>query len=288
MNEKILFILLIIVLAAAGYHYWGQPGEAERLEAEESAVMSVIEDFGCSLKNVSLLSPTAAKEIEENYKNFLDPALLAQWQEDPLKAPGRVTSSPWPDRIEVLDIERFGSGSYEVEGEIIEITSAEQEEGKVAARRDIKLSVSDFGDKWLITGAVLGEYIDSDIASQLRDCLPKSDTASRERCQQLLSEINSFDECVAAGFSVMESNPPQCSTPDNRTFIQETDSTWEMALIAIGDCAVEKVFQTHDRVVTLTLENGGKLIAVEPEIDDVLSAVEEAEAVCGNILVGTE
>jgi hypothetical protein len=32
--------------------------------------------------------------------------------------------------------------------------------------------------------------------------------------------INSFDECAAAGYPVMESYPAQCRTPDGRNFVQ--------------------------------------------------------------------
>jgi hypothetical protein len=50
--------------------------------------------------------------------------------------------------------------------------------------------------------------------------LPKSDTISHEKCTQLLSQIKTFDDCVFAGFSIMKSNPPQCATPDGRTFVE--------------------------------------------------------------------
>ncbi len=38
---------------------------------------------------------------------------------------------------------------------------------------------------------------------------------------ELPEQITNFDSCVAAGFSIMKSNPPQCATPDGRTFVQE-------------------------------------------------------------------
>lgn len=58
------------------------------------------------------------------------------------------------------------------------------------------------------------------IVEELKDCLPKSDMASYERCKELLATIRNFDDCVNAGFSIMKSNPPKCTTPDGRTFIQ--------------------------------------------------------------------
>jgi len=58
------------------------------------------------------------------------------------------------------------------------------------------------------------------LAEGLKECLPKSDTASHEKCTELLKQITNYDSCVKAGFSIMKSNPPQCATPDGRTFIQ--------------------------------------------------------------------
>ncbi|QQG37529.1 MAG: hypothetical protein HYS26_02755 [Candidatus Kaiserbacteria bacterium] len=39
--------------------------------------------------------------------------------------------------------------------------------------------------------------------------------------RQDLYSINSFDECAAAGYPIMESYPEQCRTPDGRTFVNE-------------------------------------------------------------------
>lgn len=33
--------------------------------------------------------------------------------------------------------------------------------------------------------------------------------------------VDSFEECVGAGFPVLESSPRQCRTPSNRTFTEE-------------------------------------------------------------------
>lgn len=43
------------------------------------------------------------------------------------------------------------------------------------------------------------------------------------------ANITSFDECVAAGNPVMESNPPSCATKDGKTFTQETGGETELA-----------------------------------------------------------
>jgi hypothetical protein len=36
-------------------------------------------------------------------------------------------------------------------------------------------------------------------------------------------EINSFEECAAAGYPIMESYPEQCRTTDGRTFVRNID-----------------------------------------------------------------
>lgn len=36
-----------------------------------------------------------------------------------------------------------------------------------------------------------------------------------------ISTINSFEECVSAGYPVLESYPRQCKTPDGQTFIED-------------------------------------------------------------------
>jgi len=103
------------------------------------------------------------------------------------------------------------------------------------------------------------------LASQLFKCLVSSYSGDKEKCDELLKQITDFDSCVMAGFSILKSNPAQCQTINGRTFLQETNSTWEQALLTVNNCEVKKVFQTHNRLVTLTLKTGNKLIAKEPQ-----------------------
>lgn len=68
---------------------------------------------------------------------------------------------------------------------------------------------------WNIT-----ENKEQSLADGLKECLPKSDIASHEKCNELLKQITDYSSCVEAGFSIMKSNPPQCATPDGRTFVE--------------------------------------------------------------------
>ncbi|MFA6106669.1 MAG: hypothetical protein WC745_03280 [Patescibacteria group bacterium] len=71
-----------------------------------------------------------------------------------------------------------------------------------------------------IVQSVVAKQEQKTLAEELRDCLPKSDTASHEKCNELLKQITDYDSCINAGFAIMKSNPPQCATPDGRTFIE--------------------------------------------------------------------
>lgn len=127
-----------------------------------------------------------------------------------------------------------------------------------------------------------------DLARELSDCLPKSDIGSHDKCQELLKTIVNFDDCVKAGFSIMKSNPLQCATIDDRIFVQESNGEWESALIFLENCEVEKVFQTHSKLVTLDLKNGDTLKVYEPKIDDVMKVLVQIRPKCGFIPVATE
>ena len=138
-------------------------GAAEKqpsVATEEKDVTALVENFGKKLQMVSLLAPeqSVRESMREHYADFVSPSLLETWQNDPLHAPGRTVSSPWPDRIDVLSVEKTADGAYRVKGEIIEITSAEQAGGGFAAKRPATFEVRKIGGRWLIDAAELGDY----------------------------------------------------------------------------------------------------------------------------------
>ena len=139
---------------------------------------------------------------------------------------------------------------------------------------------------WNITENLTGK--DTTLADELKECLPKSDTTSHERCNELLATIRNFDDCVNAGFSIIKSNPPQCATPDGRNFTDETNSTWDIVLATINNCETESIFQNHSKLVSLKLKNGNKITAYEPQIDDVMDVVANLNGKCGDIQLATE
>ncbi|MCR6546852.1 hypothetical protein [Dehalobacterium formicoaceticum] len=130
-------------------------------ESEESEVLALVEGFGHQMQKVSLLARenTLRQTMEENYGDYVSTALIEKWSKDPQYAPGRLTSSPWPDRIEVQYTERMGEELYKVEGIIIEITSQEKEQSGTAARRPITLIVKNTSSGWQIDEVTLGKYL---------------------------------------------------------------------------------------------------------------------------------
>lgn len=94
--------------------------------AETAEVTALVEGFGEKLKSVYLTSPPeiVRQDIAENYGDYVQSELLLEWLNDPQKAPGRLTSSPWPERIEISLLEKLSKDIYRVHGQIIEVTSA--------------------------------------------------------------------------------------------------------------------------------------------------------------------
>lgn len=118
--------------------------------SEEGTVSYVVESFGKRLQKVSLRSPNAAQEMKEQYSEFVSPGLLETWVSDSLKAPGRIVSSPWPDRIEITALAKEGSNRYVVTGFVVEVTSMEVVNGGAAAKIPVRIVLQKDQDRWLI------------------------------------------------------------------------------------------------------------------------------------------
>jgi len=76
---------------------------------------------------------------------------LQAWIIDPSQTPGRVVSSPWPERIEIKAVSQLSRNTYLVCGEIIEVTSSELVCGGAANRIPIRVTVQQVDGEWSIT-----------------------------------------------------------------------------------------------------------------------------------------
>jgi hypothetical protein len=123
-----------------------------RTAADSHAVRLVVQQLGERMQRVSLLAPRAqlVASIRSEYAGLVAPTLLEEWVRDPESAPGRLTSSPWPDDIEVDSIARGPSGNFTVTGHVIERTSADLEGGGASNRVPVRLTLAQFEGRWLI------------------------------------------------------------------------------------------------------------------------------------------
>lgn len=150
-NEKMIRCISVLgmVIGMAGCRVMQMVGDTNLQDKAE--VREVLEGFGRKLQSVSLLSPDAAQEIQENYAGYVSPDLMQQWIADVSKAPGRLVSSPWPERIEITSINQEGADTYIVEGNVIEVTSAEAAAGGAAASTPVRITVQRLQGEWRIT-----------------------------------------------------------------------------------------------------------------------------------------
>ena len=123
---------------------------AVRPRSDQEQVQDIVERFGQRLKNVSLLGSAAAvrDSIRREFGDLVTPELLQSWLNEPGNAPGRLTSSPWPDRIEIIRFRERAPELHEVYGEIIEVTSADK--GQPSRRVPVRIELRRPRGQWRI------------------------------------------------------------------------------------------------------------------------------------------
>ncbi|HNZ82973.1 MAG: hypothetical protein KBA50_02770 [Sedimentibacter sp.] len=156
-NQLYIIIAVIVFLMAAFIIYSIYNNDNSKDESKD--VIVLVEDFGSTLKNVSLLAPRdlVIEAIEANYSPYVTDELMQSWLAHPRRAPGRTTSSPWPERIEITEVVRLSEGEFSVKGRIVEVTSSEAG-GGAAVYRPVELIVRKVGNKWLIDDIRVGNY----------------------------------------------------------------------------------------------------------------------------------
>lgn len=90
--------------------------------------------------------------MQEQYTQFVSQSLLEQWMTNLSTAPGRMVSSPWPDRIEVTSLTMEVSDRYMVNGYVVEVTSMEFVNGGAAAKILVIIELQKIQGQWVITG----------------------------------------------------------------------------------------------------------------------------------------
>lgn len=135
LHERILPAVAALALAALLATPACQKSPRRAAQADSAAVArqdsitarDVVVQFGSRLKDVPLLASdsTLARAMQTQYGGLVSPQLLQKWAADPRHAAGRLTSSPWPDHIEIASMTRKSARVFFVDGSIVERTSAD-------------------------------------------------------------------------------------------------------------------------------------------------------------------
>jgi hypothetical protein len=124
-SKRYLVVLLTLVVASAAalgfYSYY----KSTHTLSDSAQVRIVVANFGDELRFVSLLAPAqnVANAMDQHYAFYVHPDLLAKWKADPSTALGRLTSSPYPDRIDITGSQKNDDGTYYVLGNIVEVAN---------------------------------------------------------------------------------------------------------------------------------------------------------------------
>jgi hypothetical protein len=146
MNIQVLWwILGIVLLALLGWYFFSTSDMGVR---DEASVREVVVNFGRAMKEVPLLGPPAAVAVamDEAYGKYVLQDLIDAWKSTPAAAPGRRTSSPWPDRITITSVAQESESSYAVGGDVVETTNAGDGE-----TYPVTLEVKWLHNEWIIT-----------------------------------------------------------------------------------------------------------------------------------------
>jgi hypothetical protein len=159
---------LIVVLLGAGVWFYATTHRPSASQEQDTAIeqelaqgkvkqdiRAQIEAFGSVLQNVSLLSPTAAVDIEKLYTPFVTRSLRANWSAHPDAALGRQTSSPWPDHIDVISIDAVENNTYAVRAMIVYMTSEEVGKGGDAGTTTVQFVMINEDGVWKIDSATV-------------------------------------------------------------------------------------------------------------------------------------
>lgn len=175
MNTNILLGIAVVLVVIAGVYYATRTEPSAPVSnADDTAVRAMVIEFGSKLKQVSLLAPDAPTQIETQYSAYAAPELITTWKSEPQEAPGRVTSSPWPDSIDVVSVTAVGADTYHVEGNVVEITNANPKEPVDVYPITLAVKKNALGH-WVITSYTKGQTSQLPARTTLSgkwECLP--------------------------------------------------------------------------------------------------------------------
>ena len=122
MRITVVVSAAILLTTSGTSHLWAEaPTAIHRTSDQATAANTVVTEFGKRLRMVAVLAPKemVTKALDEEYSALVSADLLAIWKNNPEKAPGKRTSSPSPEQIDISSIEAKGHDTYVVKGKVI-------------------------------------------------------------------------------------------------------------------------------------------------------------------------
>jgi hypothetical protein len=155
-NGLVKFIVVVIVLflfISVGEYLLFRPSTTTPPSAADiNAIYQVVGEFGARLKDVGLIAPDqdVITAMDFNLKQLITDRLYQAFVQDTSRIPGRVGSSPWPEGIEIVSVQRLDNGSYTVVGNQIMMDSDALAHGGNDGETPITLTFKKVNGTWLI------------------------------------------------------------------------------------------------------------------------------------------
>lgn len=206
-NVAIGFLFFLAVITFGWYFAKAPtvPDVSSVSNEADTEVRAVVTEFGTKMQYVSLLAPNRKDLMEQQYSQYIAPELIALWSTEGASALGRQTSSPWPERIEVVEVRQNG-GRYIVEGNVLEVSSTGP-----AAVYPVTLTLEKRGDRWLIIKVSKGAYSELPQSQSIVgfwECLPHKDTSGPQTMECAFGiAVDQSDGHYAIDTSLMSTYP---------------------------------------------------------------------------------
>ena len=153
--QRYLVIILVAVVAGGAAYGYYQYQKAHSSSSDTAQVRIIVAGLGDNLVKVPLIAPSNVVDfaMDQYYAQYVRPDLLSAWKNDPMSAPGRLTSSPWPDSIEVTGITKRDTDTYVVNASIIEVAhGASGTTTETVSKDPVSFTLSRGPDGWQISG----------------------------------------------------------------------------------------------------------------------------------------
>ncbi len=144
--------VLLLAISVGAYFLFRAPTSLSQDPADVHAIYQVVGEFGARLKYVEMtaLQQTTISDVRLNLTGLITDRLYHLFMQDMSRIPGRYPSRPWPERIEIISVQKLDTTTYRVHGNQVMMTSDALTQGGNAGETPITLTVKRVGGTWLV------------------------------------------------------------------------------------------------------------------------------------------